>query len=88
MSAAPPDPAARTVAPEGRPRLISSRSTTLFVVLIRTVSLFSEATYDGGRSIVGQFLEIVPSCVFTVGGREGARGPFLGYSIRLYLVVF
>lgn len=57
------------------------RSAIGFVVLIGFVSLFSDMTYEGGRSLVGQFLKILGASAFAVGAAAGA-GEFAGYSIR------
>lgn len=64
-----------------RAALLSTSSAMAFVVLIGTVSLFSDATYEGGRSLIGQFLEILGSSAVAVGVAAGA-GEFLGYGIR------
>ena len=68
--------------PDRRTALLSSRSAMAFVILIGTVSLFSDMTYEGGRSLVGQFLKLLGSSATAVGIAVGA-GEFLGYSIRL-----
>jgi MFS family permease len=60
---------------------LAPRSAIAFVVLVGTVSLFSDATYEGGRSLVGQFLEILGSSAAAVGIAAGA-GEFLGYGVR------
>jgi MFS family permease len=62
--------------------LLTAGSATTFVVLIGTVSLFSDATYEGGRSLIGQFLEVLGSSAAAVGIAVGA-GEFLGYALRL-----
>jgi MFS family permease len=53
-----------------------------FVVLFGIVSLFSDMTYEGGRSLVGQFLKILGAGAVAVGIAAGA-GELLGYSLRL-----
>ena len=65
-----------------RTALLSSRSAMAFVIMIGTVSLFSDMTYEGGRSLVGQFLKLLGSSATAVGVAVGA-GEFLGYAIRL-----
>jgi len=62
-------------------RAISAGSAMMFVVLLGTVSLFSDATYEGGRSLIGQFLQILGSSALAVGVAAGA-GEFLGYGLR------
>ena len=64
-----------------RPSLLSGRSAMTFVVLLGTVGLFSDMTYEGGRSISGQFLKILGSNAVVVGTVAGA-GEFLGYALR------
>jgi MFS family permease len=66
----------------GRAALLSAGSAMTFVVLIGTVSLFSDATYEGGRSLIGQFLQTLGSSAAAVGIAAGA-GEFLGYALRL-----
>jgi MFS family permease len=65
-----------------RARMLTAGSAVTFVVLIGTVSLFSDATYEGGRSLIGQFLETLGSSAAAVGIAAGA-GELLGYSLRL-----
>jgi MFS family permease len=65
-----------------RTALLSAGSAMTFVVLIGTVSLFSDATYEGGRSLIGQFLETLGSSAAVLGIAVGA-GEFLGYALRL-----
>jgi MFS family permease len=65
-----------------RTALLSTGSAMTFVVLIGTVSLFSDATYEGGRSLIGQFLETLGSSAAVLGIAVGA-GEFLGYALRL-----
>lgn len=67
--------------PAARPSLLSGRSAMTFVVLLGTVGLFSDMTYEGGRSIAGQFLKVLGSNAATVGIVAGA-GEFLGYALR------
>ncbi|HEX9550571.1 MAG TPA: MFS transporter [Candidatus Limnocylindrales bacterium] len=62
--------------------MITARSAMTFVVLLGSVSLFSDATYEGGRSLVGQFLQLLGSSAAAVGIAVGA-GEFLGYALRL-----
>jgi predicted MFS family arabinose efflux permease len=55
---------------------------TRFVILLGLVSLFSDATYEGARSITGQYLEILGASAFAVGF-IGGLGEILGNTIRL-----
>ncbi|MCX7822951.1 MAG: MFS transporter [Syntrophobacterales bacterium] len=53
-----------------------------FVILMGIVSLFSDATYEGARSITGPFLEGLGASALVVGTVAGF-GEFAGYSLRL-----
>jgi hypothetical protein len=52
-----------------------------FVVLLGVVSFFADATYEGGRSLLGPFLLVLGAGPLTVGLVAGA-GEFLGYAVR------
>jgi MFS family permease len=56
-------------------------SAVAFVVLLSSVSFFSDMNYEGARSISGQFLQLLGSNAATVGVAVGA-GEFLGYGLR------
>lgn len=62
--------------------LLSAGSAVTFVILIGIVSLFADTTYEGGRSLIGQFLKLLGSNATVVGFVAGA-GSLLGYSLRL-----
>lgn len=53
----------------------------LFVVLLGIVSLFADMTYEGGRSILGPFLEHLGATATVVGIAAGF-GELLGYGLR------
>lgn len=60
-----------------------SRSTAIkFVVLLGVVSLFADMTYEGARSISGQYLAILGASGFVVGVVAGL-GELIGYGFRL-----
>jgi MFS family permease len=67
-----------TSAPPGKPML---RSAMTFVIVLSSVSFFSDMNYEGARSIAGQFLQLLGSNAATVGITVGA-GEFLGYALR------
>jgi MFS family permease len=69
---------ARNARPAG---MLSAGSAMSFVVLISTVSFFSDMNYEGGRSLTGQFLELLGSSAAAVGIAVGA-GEFIGYGLR------
>ena len=54
-----------------------------FVILFGTISLFSDMTYEGGRSLSGQYLKILGASAAAVGIAAGA-GEFLGYGLRFF----
>jgi MFS family permease len=53
-----------------------------FLVLVGLVSLFSDLTYEGARSISGPFLGVLGAGAVTVAVVAGL-GEFLGYALRL-----
>jgi MFS family permease len=62
--------------------LLSAGSAVSFVLMIGLVSLFADTTYEGGRSLIGQYLKLLGSNATVVGFVAGA-GSLLGYSLRL-----
>ncbi len=61
---------------------ISTRTALFFVVLMGIVSLFSDMTYEGARSINGPYLAILGASGAIVGVVAGA-GELIGFAIRL-----
>jgi len=59
------------------------KKSMIFIVLIGVVSLFSDMTYEGARSISGQYLEILGANAALVGF-IGGLGELLGYAIRFF----
>jgi len=53
-----------------------------FIILVGVVSLFSDMTYEGARSISGPFLGELQASALVVGVVAGL-GEFLGYALRL-----
>lgn len=53
-----------------------------FIILLGVVSLCSDMTYEGARSISGPFLGVLQAGAITVGVVAGL-GEFLGYALRL-----
>jgi MFS family permease len=53
-----------------------------FVLLLGLVSLFSDMTYEGARSVSGPFLGTLQASALVVGVVAGL-GEFLGYALRL-----
>ncbi len=62
--------------------LISKRTSLASVVLMGIVSLFSDMTYEGARSITGQFLALLGASRTTIGFISGF-GEFIGYVISV-----
>src|SRR5262249_6765722 len=75
------DATATRVEATTRSPLITSRSALTFVLLVGTSSFFADMTYEGGRSIVGPYLQLLGSTAAWVGIAAGA-GEFLGYALR------
>jgi len=61
---------------------ISKGSAIKFVILLGVVSLFADMTYEGARSISGQYLAILGASGFAVGIVAGL-GELVGYGFRL-----
>ncbi len=53
-----------------------------FLVLTGVVSLFADMNYEGGRSVVGQYLKLLGTSAFALGFAAGL-GEFVGYAVRL-----
>lgn len=53
-----------------------------FIVLFGFVSMFADMNYEGGRSVVGQYLKLLGSSAFALGAAAGV-GEFAGYALRL-----
>ncbi|HEX9882823.1 MAG TPA: MFS transporter [Desulfobaccales bacterium] len=64
------------------PKDLTKAAAWQFIILVGVVSLFSDMTYEGARSISGPFLGSLQASAFTVGVVAGL-GEFLGYSLRL-----
>jgi MFS family permease len=63
------------------PAKVATGSALVFVLMVGSSSFFADWTYEGGRSIVGPFLQILGSSAAWVGIAAGA-GEFLGYALR------
>jgi len=53
-----------------------------FIILMGVVSLFSDMTYEGARSLTGPYLGLLGASAFVVGLVSGL-GEFIGYALRL-----
>ena len=61
---------------------IPKKNAIFFVILLGIVSLFGDMTYEGARSINGQYLAIL-GATGTIVGIVAGLGELLGYSFRL-----
>ena len=61
---------------------ISRKTERKFVVLLSTVSLFADMTYEGARSITGPYLAILGANAAVVGFVAGF-GELVGYALRI-----
>lgn len=61
---------------------ISKKTALKFVVLLSTVSLFADMTYEGARSITGPYLAILGANAAVVGFVAGF-GELVGYALRI-----
>jgi MFS family permease len=59
-----------------------NRAAWKFIILVGVVSLFSDMTYEGARSITGPFLGTLGASATLVGVVAGL-GEFIGYALRL-----
>jgi len=68
--------------PPERNNSILKRSALRFVILVGVVSLFADMTYEGARSINGQYLAVFGASATIVGFVSGL-GELVGYALRL-----
>lgn len=61
---------------------LNKTSAWKFIILVGVVSLFSDMTYEGARSITGPFLGSLNASA-TVVGIVAGLGEFIGYALRL-----
>ena len=64
------------------PKDLNKAAAWKFIILVGVVSLFSDMTYEGARSISGPFLGELKASAAVVGVVAGL-GEFLGYTLRL-----
>jgi MFS family permease len=64
------------------PKDLTKAAAWRFIILVGVVSLFSDMTYEGARSISGPFLGQLKASALVVGVVAGL-GEFLGYTLRL-----
>jgi MFS family permease len=66
---------------------LAARSALRFVVFLGVVSLFADMTYEGARSLSGQWLATLGASAAIVGVVAGA-GELVGYALRLVSGLF
>lgn len=66
---------------------VAAGSAMAFIFLMGIVSLFSDMTHEGARSILGAYLSLAGASAAVIGFVSGL-GEFLGYSLRLVSGVF
>ncbi|MBN1620796.1 MFS transporter, partial [candidate division WOR-3 bacterium] len=59
----------------------TKKNAVFFIILFGIVSLFADMNYEGGRSVVGQYLKLLGSSAFALGFAAGI-GEFFGYALR------
>lgn len=62
---------------------LTKRTAIIFIVLFGIVSFFADMNYEGGRSVVGQYLKLLGTSAFALGFAAGV-GEFAGYALRLF----
>ncbi|MEW6548815.1 MAG: MFS transporter [Spirochaetota bacterium] len=63
-------------------KTLARDAAVLLIVLFGIVSLFADMNYEGGRSVVGQYLKLLGTSAFALGIAAGF-GEFVGYALRL-----
>lgn len=61
---------------------LTKKAATALIILFGIVSLFGDMNYEGGRSVVGQYLKLLGTSAFALGLASGL-GEFVGYALRL-----
>ena len=72
----------RTQAPKLPTSELPRTRAVAFVVLLGTISLFADMTYEGARSITGPYLGVLGVTATTIGIVSGL-GELVGYAVRL-----
>lgn len=62
--------------------LYTKAAAVFFLILTGVVSLFADMNYEGGRSVVGQYLQLLGTSALALGLAAGL-GEFVGYGFRL-----
>jgi len=64
-----------------RTLVFTKKSAIFFIILFGIVSLFADMNYEGGRSVLGQYLKLLGTSAFVLGLAAGI-GEFVGYGLR------
>jgi MFS family permease len=67
----------------GRPRAARVSPAVRFVLMVGVMSFFADFTYEGSRSIIGQYLGLLGAGALAIGIVTGF-GELLGYGLRLF----
>lgn len=67
---------------EKKSRELTKKAAVALIVLFGIVSLFADMNYEGGRSVVGQYLKLLGTSALALGLSAGL-GEFVGYALRL-----
>jgi MFS family permease len=65
-----------------KPRTPTASSALKFVLIVGIISFFADFTYEGSRSIIGQYLGLLGAGALAIGVITGF-GELLGYGLRL-----
>jgi MFS family permease len=65
-----------------KPRAPTASSALKFVLIVGIISFFADFTYEGSRSIIGQYLGLLGASALAIGVITGF-GELLGYGLRL-----
>ncbi len=69
--------------PTSRTLALTKKTAIVFIILFGIVSLFADMNYEGGRSVVGQYLKLLGTSAFALGLAAGI-GEFVGYALRFF----
>ncbi|MBW6486994.1 MAG: MFS transporter [Syntrophobacterales bacterium] len=61
----------------------SRSQAVMFIVMLGVVSLFADMNYEGGRSLSGQYINLLGASAFALSLAAGL-GEFLGYGLRFF----
>ena len=65
-----------------KPKIYNRSTAMFFLILTGVISLLGDMNYEGGRSVVGQYLNLLGTSALALGLAAGL-GEFIGYAFRL-----